>query len=100
MAGSSATTVCTRGPPSDQDSQGCAAPPIDAVGGAERSTLEPSIDRQQKGADPGLRTSAERQPRGIEAIVRSTLRGRISTVVEAERPRESVAVRVSSICAG
>lgn len=75
MAGCSATTECTRAPPSDQLAQGWSVPSKRALVGAESTTFDPSIVRSPNGVACESRPALSSIPGGLEAIVRSTVRG-------------------------
>ena len=64
------------------------------------ATFEPSIARRTKGAAAMTSPAPRLSPDGWVSSERSTVRGSSSTVVELERPRESVAVKVNSIRVG
>ena len=88
-------------PASDQVENVCAVPPSVCGLGAATPTADPTMNDFVNGVVCGGSTPAATcSPAGDVANVRSTVRGRSSTLVEAVCACASVAVRTSSRCDG
>ena len=97
------TTVWTRSPPSDQPLQGVASRRRSLPLGGAESVIVRALDRGAARTAPRRCTTPapSATPGGSECDRRGRpCAGRSTTVFDAESPRESVAVRISSMCEG
>jgi hypothetical protein len=96
VAVAGATMLCVCAPPSDHDENAYVVP-FSVCGELALTELDEfTITVRVNGAVPLLEPTASCSPLGLEANVRSTVRGSRRTLVVLERPPESVAVSCSS----